>query len=337
MSQDKHPRVGLDVGTSRVVLARKTGEDYQFHSQLNAFVTLPFSKLTCSVLQKERIPHSVAGEQILVFGDASERFADLFHVETRRPMREGTLNPQEPDGLAVVRSIVELLAGPGEKAGHKLCYSVPAPPLGSRECGKFHEAALGQMLSEAGYQVRALEEGLAVVFAELEQSNYTGIGISCGAGLSNVCLAYLSVPVVSFSLPTAGDRVDAEAARVAGEVATRVRVLKEQYFTLNGQPDADALPGKLRQALRVYYDDLIGSLVQAMTEAFEQQRDLPRLGRPIPVVLAGGSALPAGFRERFEQALRRSNFPLAVSEVRLASDPLHATAKGALVAALADM
>ncbi|MGB9604856.1 MAG: hypothetical protein ACPL88_03125, partial [Bryobacteraceae bacterium] len=150
------------------------------------------------------------------------------------------------------------------------------------------------------------------------------------------CLAYLSVPVVSFSLPRAGDHVDAGAAAAAGEVATRVRVLKEQYFSLNGHPAGD-LPFKLRQALRVYYNDLIGNLIEAMREAFEQQRALPRLNRPIPLVLAGGSVLPPGFRDRFEQALRSSDFPLRVAEVRLASDPLHATAKGALVAALADM
>ncbi len=42
----------------------------------------------------------------------------------------------------------------------------------------------------------------------MEGSNYTGIGISCGGGLCNVCLAYLSVPVVSFSVPKAGDFID---------------------------------------------------------------------------------------------------------------------------------
>jgi len=261
----------------------------------------------------------------------------LFHVETRRPMLEGMLNPEEPEGLAVVRSIVEILTGPRQATGHKLCFSVPAPPRGSDGGLKFHEAALQQTLSEAGYEVRSLEEGLAVVYAELEDSNYTGIGVSCGAGLSNVCLAYLSVPVVSFSLPKAGDQIDARAAAAAGEVATRVRVLKEQFFSLNGRAEAGSLPGKLRQALRIYYDELIGSLIEAMKEAFEQQRALPRLGRPIPLVLAGGSALPAGFRERFEQALRQSDFPLAVSEIRMASDPLNCTAKGTLVAALANM
>jgi len=44
--------------------------------------------------------------------------------------------------------------------------------------------------------------------------------------------------------------------------------------------------------------------------------------------------MPKGFRERFEQVLGGGEFPIAVSEVRLASNPLEATAKGALIAAL---
>ena len=56
----------------------------------------------------------------------------------------------------------------------------------------------------------------------------------------------------------------------------------------------------------------------------------------VPLVLAGGSALPRGFRDRFEKALRETDFPISLSEVRVAESPLNATAKGALVAALAD-
>jgi len=53
-------------------------------------------------------------------------------------------------------------------------------------------------------------------------------------------------------------------------------------------------------------------------------------------VLAGGTSKPNGFRDRFEKALRRRTLPLQISEVRMASDPLSATARGALVAALAE-
>jgi actin-related protein len=55
------------------------------------------------------------------------------------------------------------------------------------------------------------------------------------------------------------------------------------------------------------------------------------------MVLSGGSALPPGFRDRFEKLLGEQNFPITVSEIRMAQNPLHATAKGALVYALSDL
>jgi hypothetical protein len=144
-------------------------------------------------------------------------------------------------------------------------------------------------------------------------------------------MAYLSVPVVSFSIPKAGDYIDASAAAVTGERANRIRIAKEELFHLNGM-HAD----KIQQVIGVYYDDMIETLVAGMKEAFEKTRNLPRFGRPIPVALSGGSALPAGFRERFEKALRASDFPVPISEVRLAMSPLHSAARGALIAALSD-
>ena len=61
--------LGLDVGTSRIVAAQRQDKDIQFDTQLNAFVTIPFSKLTQGVLKKERIPHLVQDSEITVYGD----------------------------------------------------------------------------------------------------------------------------------------------------------------------------------------------------------------------------------------------------------------------------
>ena len=47
---------GVDVGTSRIVVARQVGKEIKFRSQLNAFVALPFSNLTENALAKENIP-----------------------------------------------------------------------------------------------------------------------------------------------------------------------------------------------------------------------------------------------------------------------------------------
>ena len=183
-----------------------------------------------------------------------------------------------------------------------------------------------------GYETRSINEGLAVVYGELESTNYTGIGISCGGGLCNVCFSYLSVPVLSFSIAKAGDYIDNSAASMTGERANHIRLAKEGAFHFNG-----FFADKVQQVISVYYDDMIKSLVSGLKDAFNTARNMPRLSRPIPLVLSGGTALPPGFRDRFEKIFRESEVPVQLSEVRLAANPLETAAKGALIAALAEM
>lgn len=324
--------VGLDVGTSRIVAAWPGETKYVYRSELNSFVTLPGSKFTESVLRKENVPHMVRANEILVQGNESERFADLLGAEARRPMSKGFLNPDEPESLSMMQELLRNLLGTAKHARQKLFFSVPAAPSGAVDTATFHEASLRQMLTELGYDAKSVSEGLAVVYSELEASNYTGIGISIGGGLCNVCMSYLAVPVISFSIPKAGDYIDQNAASVTNEMATRMRLIKENSFIFGGLQQE-----KAHQVISVYYDDLIASLVAAMKDVFTKSKSLPRLGRPIPLVLSGGSTMPQGFRDRFEQAMRQAEFPVPVSEIRLAADPLTATAKGALIAALSEM
>jgi len=327
----KSTAVGLDIGTSRIVAARRPEQEYQYDIQLNAFVDVPYSKMTENVLLGERIPHSVQANRIVVYGNESERFADLLDTEVRRPMTRGLLNADEPDNLKLIRQITAAMAGKPARKGETLCFTVPAAPLGAEENLTYHEATLRQILTEQGFEVKSINEGLAVVYAELESSNYTGIGISCGGGLCNVCLAYLSVPILSFSVPKAGDFIDASAATVTGERANRIRIFKEDSFYLNGQ-----FAEKIPQVLSVYYDDVIQTLVNALRDAFKRARTMPKFSRPAPLVLSGGTAMPKGFRDRFESILNAGDFPVQVSEIRMASNALTATAKGALVAALSE-
>ena len=329
---EKHSAVGLDIGTSRIVSAVKAGEDYEYRSELNSFITLPLSKMTEQVLKRENVPHTVAGANIIVHGNESERFADLLQMDTRRPMTHGILNSSEPESVSVIRTIIQSMVGPAKHKGQKLCFSIPAATAGGTDNLTYHEATIKQMLTDLGYETRSINEGLAVIYAETESSNYTGIGISCGGGLCNVCLSYLAVPVNNFSVAKAGDYIDSSAAAVTGDLSNRIRLIKEDSFHFNGTSK-----DKTQQVLSVYYDDMIQALVGGLNETFRSARSLPRLARPIPLVLSGGSAIPEGFRERFETALKGSGFPIALSEIRVAEKPLYSTAKGALVSALSDM
>lgn len=327
--------LGLDVGTSRIVLAQRAGAENTYISQLNAFVSIPYSKITIAALQRENVPHTVEAQQILVQGNESEKFAGLLNAEIRRPMNRGVLDPKEPDSLKVIREILARMLGSAVQDGPRnqtrVCFTVPAVPLGTADSLTYHEATLRQTLEELGFECSSINEGLAVVYSELEDSNFTGIGISCGGGLCNVCLAYLSVPIVSFSIPKAGDYIDANAAQVVGERANLVRLAKEDSFHFNG-----FFADKIQQVIGVYYDDMIRSLVTALKDAFSRTANLPKFNRSIPIVLSGGTALPHGFRERFEKLLWEQEFPITVSEIRLAQNPLYSTAKGALTCALSE-
>lgn len=324
--------LGLDVGTSRIVAAQCNEADIVFGSQLNAFTTIPFSKLTEGVLKKENVPYLVKDSEITVYGDESERFANLFHEETRRPMRRGILNTDEPASADVVRKIVSMVTAEKSRPTGRVCYSIPAAPVGGGEGVHAHHAAINKILCDLGYQVSSIPEGLAVVYGELESSDYTGIGISCGGGLTNVCLSYLSVPVFSFSISKGGDYIDASAANDRGESAARIRAIKEESFRFNGH-----FPSKIHQAIYNYYEEMIQALVAALRDALSGVQNMPKLERAIPLVLAGGSALATGFRDRFESALRETDLPVAISEVRLAASPRHSTARGALVAARSEV
>jgi hypothetical protein len=247
-------------------------------------------------------------------------------------MAHGVLDAKEPDSLTMMREILKAMLGSENSEHQKLCFTVPAAPLGAEGSLTYHEATLRQILSDLGHEPVSLNEGLAVVYGELESSNYTGIGISLGGGLCNVCLAYLSVPVLSFSIPKAGDFIDNSAAALTGERANRIRLTKEDSFHFNG-----FFADKVHQVIGVYYEDTIRSLVAALKEAFARTKNLPTFNRPVPMVLSGGTALPPGFRERFEKLLWEQEFPIAISEIRVAQDPLHSTARGALVYALSDL
>jgi hypothetical protein len=300
-----------------------------FESQLNAFITMPYSKLAQSLLERESVFHEVFGGELVVTGNDAQRFAEVFHVETRRPMVRGVLNPQEPHSLPVMRSIITRLVGKSGVAGRKIFFSIPAPCLEGDPAIAYHEASIQQILKQLGFDAQPIQEGLAVVFGEMSASNYTGIGISCGSGLCNVCLAVLSVPVINFAVPKAGDFIDNQAAAVTGELATRMRVQKESNFAVNGMSG-----DRVQNALTVYYDDVIQTLANSLRSTISSTQRLPKLDQSVPIVLSGGTTLPKGFLKRFTAALKTEDFPIKISEVRVAEDPLNSTARGALMAAL---
>ncbi len=323
--------IGIDIGTSKTVFVtnNKRNSNNTFLSQLNAFLSVEYSKFTEDILRQNKIKHIKWDKSLFVYGDGAQIFANMLNTETRRPLRKGLLNSQEANAVEILKGILEDLIPDTVVPNSPLCFSIPGAPVDSATDLIYHESILKKILDTKGFNSKSINEGMAVVFSELEDENFTGFGISAGGGMCNVCLSYLSIPHISFSITKGGDYIDDAVASVTSEVNTRVRDIKEHDLDLLKKPD-----NEIEEALQIYYDDLIKSLVTEMKKYINKTSRIPKVENPIPIVLSGGTAKPNGFKERFETVLHKIDFPIEISEVRMARDPINATARGALIAAM---
>jgi hypothetical protein len=282
------------------------------------------------MLQRENIPHRVEGSEIFAYGNRVEEFANLLNGDTRRPMQKGLLNPNEPKSLPMIEMALREICGEA-RAGERICFSVPAAPPNGDSQLIYHERTVKQILENLGYEATSLNEGLAVVFSELEDSNFTGIGVSFGGGMCNICLSYLGLPALTLSTVRAGDYIDHSASSVTGETPSTVRLHKEHRFSLNGLSS-----NNIDQALSVYYKDVIETAVSSLAKTLLESRKLPQFEKPVVIAVSGGSTAANGFQEEFERTMKRIELPINVAEVRMAKDRFNTTAKGALMAAMLD-
>ena len=323
--------VGLDIGTSRIVVADGT-PGKETRSQLNAFVSVPTSEMAENVLRQRGMVYERNCKAIYVYGNDSDFFASFLDTDARRPMHSGLLNPREEMSQHMIQRIIEMLV-PRARKGETLCFSVPGKGENANGNLVYHEAVLKQFIQGLGYKAKGINEGQAVVFSELQDENFTGIGISFGGGMCNVSVSFMSMPMITFSVPKSGDYIDRNVAEVLGERnSTRVRLYKEENLDLARPPKDD-----MTRALHIFYEDVLQNLIDRLRAEFKRSSALPKIDRPLKIVLAGGTARPAGFLSKFQQMLHADgDFPVEIAEVRMAKDPLSTTANGCYIAAMSE-
>ena len=214
--------------------------------------------------------------------------------------------------------------------GEIVYYSTPASPIDTDFDVEYHERIVNGILSQSGYTPKSINEGLAVMFSELPKNNFTGLAFSFGAGMINVCLSNLSVPIVTFSIARGGDWIDARVSDVVGDSISKVTVWKEASLDLTKKTH----DSRLEQAASIYYDILVDYVINHLKAKLEAATVY--IEEPVTVIVSGGTATPSGFLQRFEERLRNVKLPIELGEMRLAKEPLHTVAKGALIAAIAD-
>lgn len=326
-SDNTLPGKGLDIGTTHVVgVARRPDGTRVYNAQRNAFIDVRDDDSTRRILSRLGIRHHFLGDHGCVLGDPAFVLANAFGKEVRQPVRAGILNPSDPSALPMLRRVVAEVIGEAKVPGEPCTVSMPADPLDSDGNAIYHRGAILAMLKEMGYAPTAVGQADAVCFSELADANYTGIVVSCGGGMFNVSVAYKSIPAIRFAIARGGDWIDANVARALGIPAPQACDHKERLLDLAAPGDRTA------QAIAIYCQSLVRYTLEAIREKFSRADDIPSFTRPVPLICCGGMAQADGFLDLFRRELAEVDFPIPVSEVRLAANPTLSVADGCLSA-----
>ena len=322
--------IGCDIGTMNIVSARRTTSgDVETSRVRDAFLDLePSAK---KMLKLSGVNYLDQGDDgIIVVGDAAMEMANVFGREARRPLSQGLISAGEMDALNVLGVMVKNVLGEPAAKGESCYFSVPAAPVDNDRDVVYHRGVFERIVAECGYTPYAGNEAMAIVYAETAADGFSGLGISFGSGMCNLALAVSGVEGLCFSVARGGDWIDAGAAKATGSTQSRICALKEQGLDLLN-PE-----GREQEALALYYRSLIEYCIDQTTREFIKIKDKFSLPRPIPIVVSGGTSLATNFVPFFEATFekKRKKFPFEISEIRHASDPLNAVARGLLIQAM---
>lgn len=324
--------VGLDVGTMNIVAARATEHDKIITTRIrDAFIDLDAeAKRT---LRLSKINYVEKDGNLIVIGDSALNMANLFKREVRRPLQRGVIAAGEIEAQEVLSLMIFQVLQEPRVDGEHCFYSVPSAPIDDPDQDVvYHQEIFRKIITEHRYKATPVNEAMAIIYSQCAAENFSGLAISFGSGMCNVALAYETVKGMDFSLARGGDWIDAHAAKALGSTSARVCALKEKGVDLVG-----ATKTREDEAIVLYIRALIRYCLDNIAVQFRRVQSSLTLPGPIPFILSGGTSKAGGFLQVFQEefeAVKKRGFPVPISEIRLATDPMTAVAEGLLVLAV---
>jgi len=331
--------VGFDIGTYNLVCCRRDEKNnFAYKREVNAFIEIPLSdRFVFNMMKNSGVPLIEWKEANVAYalGEAAVNIAySMNQVELKRPMHAGTLNPKEKHAQQIMSIMVHSLLDSVKTPNENLYYCVPANAVNEETDADYHSFILKAMFDgfedeTNHYKVNPnpINEGLALVYAELEKKQRTGIGISFGGGMVNLCFAIFGAPVFTFALVNSGDWIDKKAAQATGESIAFINREKEK---VNLTDTSDSM---VQRAIKAQYEIMIQKTVTGIKKGLEEVGNKARANNAIDVVIAGGTSSPIGFDALFSETIKKAGLPIELGEIIRPVDPLYSVARGCLLAA----
>ncbi len=332
--------ISMDCGTYNLISCHRDDKGNFVHKrEVNAFLEIPLEdRFVFNMMKSAGVPLIERENVGYALGEAAVNMAyTLNDLELKRPMHEGCLNPKERNAFQILSVMIHSLIEGVKKDKEVLFYSIPANALNEETDAVYHqkilEAIFKSFKSDEGFTVdpHPINEGLALIYAELGKKAYTGIGISFGGGLVNLCFSMFGNPVFKFAIVNSGDWIDKMAAKATGESPTFINKEKTKI-------DLSRVPTNLiERAIQTQYRIMIENTVKSIKEGLAKAAKQVRTDAPVDIVVAGGTSLPLGFVELFESVIKQIKLPIAIGEIIRPTDPLYCVARGCLLGAEASV
>jgi actin-like ATPase involved in cell morphogenesis len=343
MEENYLPGIGLDIGTSNLVMARMlVDKQVEFRSERDAFyVMVPESPTNAKIIEnslRKRGAFTLKEEgKFYIVGKHAIEMANVRLQSVERPLKKGVISDSEVNSFGMLFKLIESLVGKASIPNELCVYTYPADPMDKEFNIIYHKQRMAEILTTLGYTPRPILEAEALAYSELfddEENPMTGIVISCGAGMFNLGVFHMGQNLLCFSIPEGGDTIDKAAAQQVKKPETVIQSEKEggDLDIMNpgeGKTDKDQI--KIHKALAIFYGALIEDVADLLEKKFSTVENTPNFENPIPIVIAGGTSLPRGFVEKMSTALLMRKFPFKIGDIRRAADPLRAVANGCLI------
>lgn len=324
--------VGLDVGTGWLCSSKKMSDGSVETTPLrDCFYTITKELFSKSMFNTKQLKYVEHNDMVHIVGDDALTLAKIKNGSALRPLAKGVINPSERSAAPVLREMIRSCINPFKSYEGETCvYSIPAPLVGTDEGFnvEYHSMSLASLIKSLGFTPVALNEAYAVIISALEKADeVTGLGFSFGAGLVNVAFVYKGMSLFEFSINKSGDFIDQESAKACGVADSIINHVKEKRLDLTKD---EYTVGAEERALIFTHRHVIKNAIKMLITAFSS-KDNANIIEPVPIIISGGTTMPKGFVEMFENELKISKLPFEYTEVIAVKDRLTSVAKGCLI------
>lgn len=333
------PGCGVDIGTQNIVLVRQT-EDGTFVSRFhrNMLYPLEVSDESADLLERSDYLYIKVDNKYYVVGeDALRLVTAIGKGEIIRPMKDGILNPNLKESVDLLFYVIKAVVGEPIVKNEPLRYSVPANPIDRDLDNLFHQMILNNFFTKLGYDPKPVNEAACICYdcnpimkLDGQEMPLTGISVSCGAGMWNILLSFKGLSLMEFSCTKSGDYIDEMAEKVTGMNKNKIIKIKEKSLNLNKVDMND----RIQAALSIYYEETINRMIHNIATRFKDKGS--EIEGEIELIVAGGTSMVPGFIDKIQEAIKKSEMPFKIWQVRHSSTPFYSVGQGACIRAQAD-